>query len=532
MNRVTMHDLQELVRLHRLHTSVREVARLLKMSPNTERDYRLVLREAGLLDGPVAELPETATLRAAVDAAKPAKPAPTQQQSSVARWTDEVQKMLDAGGEPTAIYDKLRLHDSGFAGSLSAIKRLCARLKSAKGIHPDDVAIPVDTDPGEVAQVDFGSLGKLWDPQTGRIRQAYVFVMVLGFSRHQVCRVVFDQKIDTWLRLHVEAFEELGGVPKVVVPDNLKSAVIRAAFGVGGEVVLNRSYRELARHYGFKIDPTPPRSPEKKGKVESGVKYVKGNFFGVRRDEQDVDVLRQDLSLWVREIAGMRTHGTTRRKPLELFEELEAEVLLKLPHAPWEPVLWRKPMLRRDCHALVEHARYSAPWRLLERRLLARVTEASVELYYEDCRVATHERQPPGGRSTKDEHLPPERSDYRHRQREYWEQRAQAIGEEVATYVCEVFDSDEVLHQLGKVQNIVRHLETFPAQRAVAACKRGSYYGSYGYGAIKNILKKGLDMRQLPQAVVPRTADVERPRFARTVQELLDLPLEDTDAPN
>lgn len=532
MSRVTMHDLQELVRLHRLQTSVREVARLLKMSPNTERDYRLVLREAGLLEGAVDELPDTAVLRAAVDAAKPAKPAPSHQQSSVTKWTTQVQTMLNEGGEPTAIYDKLRLDDEGFSGSLSAIKRLCARLKSARGIDPNDVAIPVDTDPGEVAQVDFGNLGKLWDPDSGRIRQAYVFVMVLGYSRHQVCRVVFDQKIDTWLRLHVEAFEELGGVPKVLVPDNLKSAVIRAAFGVGGDVVLNRSYRELARHYGFKIDPTPPRSPEKKGKVESGVKYVKGNFFGVRRDEQDVDVLRTDLSRWVREIAGTRTHGVTRRKPLELFEEAEVAVLLKLPHVPWEPVLWREPMLRRDCHVLVEHARYSAPWRLLGRRLLARMTEASVELYYEDCRVATHERQPPGGRSTKDEHLPSERSDYRHRQREYWEQRAEKIGGEVATYVAEVFDSDEVLHQLGKVQNIVRHLETFPVQRAVAACRRASYYGSYGYGAIKNILKKGLDMRELPQAVVPSTTGLERPRFARTVQELLDLPLEETDAPN
>lgn len=150
-----------------------------------------------------------------------------------------------------------------------------------------------------------------------------VFVLVLGHSRHQVCRVVFDQKIDTWLRLHVEAFEELGGVPKVLVPDNLKAAVIRAAFGVGGDAILNRSYRELARHYGFKIDPTPPRSPEKKGKVESGVKYVKHNFFGVRRDQQDVVTLRADLARWVREVAGMRIHGTTRQRPLEHYEQVE-----------------------------------------------------------------------------------------------------------------------------------------------------------------------------------------------------------------
>ena len=93
------------------------------------------------------------------------------------------------------------------------------------------------------------------------IRKAWLFVIVLGYSRKMVARLVFDQKIDTWLECHVQAFKELGGVPRVLVPDNLKAAVIRAAFGVDDEVVLNRSYRELARHYGTMIDPTPPRSP-------------------------------------------------------------------------------------------------------------------------------------------------------------------------------------------------------------------------------------------------------------------------------
>jgi hypothetical protein len=318
----------------------------------------------------------------------------------------------------------------------------------------------------------------------------------------------------------------------VLVPDNLKAAVLRAAFGMGDDAVLNRSYRELARHYGFKIDPTPPRSPEKKGKVESGVKYVKHNFFGARRDEQDVAVLRRDLARWVREIAGMRTHGTTSKRPLEHFEQVEREALLPLPSAAWKPMRWAKPLLRRDCHVLVAHARYSAPWRLIGKRLLARVTTASVELYWEDVRVATHERQPSGGFSTRDEHLPPERSAHRHRERAYWEERAGKLGDEVATYVREVFDSDEVLHQLNKVQSIVCHLEKFPVARAAAACRRASYFGSYSYGAIKTILTKALDMRPLPQAALANGHGVERPRFARSVQELLDLPLEKTHAPN
>ncbi len=109
------------------------------------------------------------------------------------------------------------------------------------------------------------------------LRKAWAFVLVHGHSRHMVARIVFDQRIETWQWLHVEAFEELGGVPAVVVPDNLKSAVVRAAFGVGGATALNKSYRELARHYGFKVDPAPICQPKKKGKVVLSFECTQGS---------------------------------------------------------------------------------------------------------------------------------------------------------------------------------------------------------------------------------------------------------------
>lgn len=523
-----MHRLQELVRLHRLGTGARKAAQMLKMGPNTERAYREALSAAGLLDGPVDALPELEVLREAVQQRLPPKDKP-QHESSIAQWTEHVETMLDKGAEPTAIYDCLRLRHDDFTGSLSAVKRLCKRLRKDKGITAEDVAIPVETEPGEVAQVDFGAIGKRWDPATGRMREAYVFVLVLGFSRHMVVRIVFDQKVQTWLQLHVEAFEELGAVPRVLVPDNLKAAVVRAAFGVDDDLVLNRSYRELARHYGFQIDPTPPYSPEKKGKVESGVKYVKRNFIAPRVG-LDVDALRLELPRWVLEVAGMRKHGTTRQHPLEVFVEHERPAMLPLPATRWQMVWWKTPTLRIDCCAIVEEARYSAPWRLIDKVLLARVTARSVELYFEDVRVATHERQPPGGKSILEEHLPPERSAHRHRSRAYWEERAAKLGDDVLAYVREVFDADDVLLQLRPVQSIVTHLETFPVERAAAACRRASYFGSLGYGAIKSILRKGLDLEPLATLVMPSQHPTERPRFARNIQELLTFTPEDHDA--
>lgn len=179
---------------------------------------------------------------------------------------------------PKAFFDRLRLENADFKGSLGAVKRLVARLHRERGPRERDIGIPVVTAAAEVAQVDFGYAGRHGDPTTGQLRKAWVFVMVLGHSRHQFSRVVFDQRTETWIALHEQAFRFFGAVPRTIVPDNLKAAVIRAAFGVSeAGCALKRGYRELARHYGFKVDPTPPAAPHKKGKVESSLKYVKNN---------------------------------------------------------------------------------------------------------------------------------------------------------------------------------------------------------------------------------------------------------------
>ncbi len=266
MKAIDMHRLQELVRLHRMNEPFTEIARMLGISPMTERFYRRILLEANLLKGDPKDLPSGEVLDEAIKKANP-KDSDVKWVSSVDKWADQIAAMVKTRATPKAIFDRLKLDDADFCGSISAVKRKCNTLKKELGIKPTDVVIPVSTTPGDVAQVDFGYVGKLYDSAQKCLRKAWVFVMVLGYSRHMVCRIVFDQKVETWLRLHEEAFIELGGVIATVVPDNLKSAVIRAAFAPTEETTLNRSYREAARHFGFKIDPTPVRSPEKKEKL-------------------------------------------------------------------------------------------------------------------------------------------------------------------------------------------------------------------------------------------------------------------------
>lgn len=511
-----MHRIQEMVRLRRLGVSSHEVARQLRMSPNTERRHRQVLEAAGLMEGPAQELPSLEALKAALNGALPARTG-AQEQSTVEGWRGSVAEMLRRGAGPQAMFDKLRLEE-GFKGSLGAVKRMVARLKREEGVRPEDVAIPVVTAPGEVGQVDFGSVGKLYDPKAGCERKAYVFVMVLGYSRRAFYRVVFDQSARTWLELHVEAFSYFGGAVAVLVPDNLKAAVLQRAFGTSDETELNRSYVELARHYGCQIDPTPVRAPEKKGKVESAVKYVKGNFFRPRTFV-DVEEANQSLDAWNREVADRRVHGTTGRRPIELFED-ERAALRPLPAQPFELTWWGSAKVQRDSHVAFEGRLFSVPWQYVGQRVWLRATRTQLRVFSDEVELCRHGLSSALRRVTVDAHLPEHRVDLRHRSPAFWQERARAIGEQTEALVREIFEADQVLSPLRQVQALVMYLEGFPVARAEAACQRARLYGNHRYVGVKRILEKGLDLEELPETQPP-SGLLTQPRFARAPEAYL-----------
>lgn len=501
----------------------REVVHLLKMSPKTELKYREALAEAGLLQGPPESLPELEALKAAVLAQRPL-PLPRSFNSTLDPWLERIQMALSAKKPPglKALWEQLRRDVPEFKASYSAMRRLVQRLRRAAGVRPGDVAIRVDTVAGEVAQVDFGYAGTFFDPECGKARKAWIFVMVLGHSRHLFAKLAFDQSVGTWLDLHVAAFTYFGGVPRVVVPDNLKAAVVRAAFGAADrhEIGVQRSYRELARHYGFKIDPTPTYAPQKKGKVEAAVKYVTGSFLATCQAE-DLVTANRDLLVWLDKTASRRVHGTTGRVPGEVFEADERAALLPLPE-PFERVLWKLAKVHTDCHIEYGGRLYSAPWRHVGKHVWVRATRASVEFHLDDTRIATHERRGVGKVSTQDAHLPEGRRDLRHRSESYWRERAAKLHADVGAFAAEVFDSDRELSKLRDVQAIVGHLEKFPEKRVLAAVARARFYGNLTYAGIRNILREGLDAQPLPHLVMPaKLAGTERPRFARNPTEFL-----------
>ena len=516
-----MHRLQELVRLHRMGVGGREVARLLKMSSKTELKYRQALAEAGLLEGDAGALPDADVLRDAVLAVHP-RPTKPQTPTSVDPWMPAIEEAFKNGVQAKAVWDFLNRKEADFTASYTAVRRAFQRLRKHHGVREDDVVIPVDTAAGEVAQVDFGFVGRLFDPVSGRIRKAWVFVMVLGYSRHMFAKVAFDQKTTTWLQLHVDAFRHFRAVPRVVVPDNLKAAVVQAAFGASDRhrIELNRSYRELARHYGFKIDPTPVYAPEKKGKVESGVKYVKNNCLAAL-NVTDIAEVNAELADWVMRTAGQRVHGTTGERPLELFERVERPQMLPLPAQRYELLVWKRVTVHPDSHVQVDGKLYSVPWRHVGRQLWVRASRHSVEIYWDDTRVATHQRLMRDRRSTLPGHLPEERLALAQRSEDYWRRRAANIGPSITRYVDDVLASDPVLSKLRDVQAIVTELEKVPITRALAAVARASFYANYTYIGVRDILRKGLDFEPLPRLLTPTAGLPGEMRFARSADELL-----------
>ena len=503
MERLHMNYLRDLIHRLRAGEKERRIAHDLGISRTTVRRYHELAERQGFLRPDVA-LPDDATLAAALGSA----PCPPVTPSTVEPYADTVRKLLEQGVEMTAIWHRLQ-ENHGYTGGYSSVRRFVHRLQPPES----RAVVRVHTDPGEEVQVDFGPVGQLYDATSGRLRTVYVFVATLCYSRHQYAEFVFDQKTPTWIALHRRAFESWGGVPKRIVPDNLKAAVKEALVF---DPVLAEAYRRMAQHYGFVISPTRPATPEHKGKVENGVHYVQRNFWA-GQEFTGIQMANQRLAVWIRETAGTREHGTTHQPPLRLFNEHERGALLPLPADPFDLCQIKPVKLHPDCHVVIDGSYYSAPCRLLGQVLEAHIGERVVQLFYGQELVATHERaQQPGQWKTRLEHYPPEKAAYLERTPERCRQIAAQIGT-ATRQVVETLLAERPLDRLRAVQGILRLEETVGLQRLEAACARALHYGTVHYRGIRAILNAALDREPLPEA-----APVTTPRqhkFARPSHE-------------
>jgi len=433
--------------------------------------------------------------------------------STLEPWREQITKWHAAGIQGTTILATLA-RNHGYTGSYSSMCRFLNHIV----VDVPDVPLRLMFKPAEAAQIDFGAGPPITDVHTGEIFKTWFFVFTLCWSRHQYAEFVRDQSVATWLGCHRRAFEWFGGVPGRVTIDNAKCAITKACTY---DPEVQRSYGECAEGYGFKIDPCPPRDPQKKGIVESGVKYIKGSFLPLR-DFRDLADANRQLHEWVMTQAGNRIHGTTREAPLKRFAEVEKSQLTALPDVPPQLANWTKVKVHRDAHVQYLNNYYSVPFLLVSHALWLKATATMVTLYRDHEAVATHVRLTrTGQRSTVNDHMPPAAQAWQLQSTQWCISEAERIGPACYALVHALF-GDKVLIHMRAVQGVLRLKEKYGATRLEAACSRANHYGTPGFNVVKRILEKGLDQESLIKAFDTLASTyTEGGRFYRNTNTIL-----------
>jgi hypothetical protein len=235
-------------------------------------------------------------------------------------------------------------------------------------------------------------MGLLLDPSSGRRRIAHAFIGTLSFSRHKFVQFVFSQDQQSFVKSHVTMFEFFGGVPHIIVIDNLKAGVLRPDLY---DPTFNRAYAEMAEHYHTFIDPGRVASPKDKGKVERDVQTVREFFRKTIALYPSITIteLNRLARLWLLNDYGQRPHGTTAQKPLLLFNEYERQALLPLPPHPYIPhsgTVWKQATVHPDHYIQVNRHFYSVPDPFVGKTVQVKVTPSTIEVFYQERLIKTH----------------------------------------------------------------------------------------------------------------------------------------------
>jgi hypothetical protein len=350
------------------------------------------------------------------------------------------------------IWQRLR-DEHGLGVSIASFRRyIWATIPDRDAVRGQVTVRKPDPPLGEEAQLDYGYLGQWTDRATGKARRVWALVMVLSCSRHLFVRPVLAMPLSVWVEAHVAALGFFGGAPRRVVTDNLKASVITPDLY---DPRLNRTYAELASHYGMLVDPARARKPKDKPRVERPIPYVRDRFFA-GRDFPSLAAMQQAAEVWCRNVAGRcacRPLGGVQ--PLAVFQATERPALLPLPPTPFELAAWSTPKVHADCHVQVAGALYSVPWRLVGQHVDVRATSKLVEVFAGSELVKTHLRAAKGRKRTDWSDYPPEKVAFLERTPTWCRRQATELGSSVARLITELLAGD-ALHHLRAAQGVLR----------------------------------------------------------------------------
>ncbi len=421
------------------------------------------------------------------EGSKPAKVFPGSgrpERSSAAAYREAILEKLDSGLSSQRIWQDL-VEEYGYARSYESVKRFIRALPGEA--RPAGV---IHAEPGEEAQVDFFQGAPTLNTETGQWRRPWVFRMTLAHSRHGYEEAVWDQKVETFLGLHENAFRDLGGVVRVVRHDNLKAAVVRACLY---DPDVNEVYLAFARHWGFTPLPTRPRNPRENGKQERSGGYVKDNALKGRRFDSLAEQ-NEHLRRWNRTIARLRIHGTTRRQVFVHFLDSDKPALSALPTERFELFESGTRSVHPDGHVEIRGAFYPVPPHLLGRPVRVRWDRRLVRVYDGEIQVAVHTRVPSGQYAPRPGGAQPETSS----QKAWLERllgRCEQVGADLRQW-AEAAHAERGVRAMRLIQGALNLTRKHPRERVLRAARLALEHRHFRLKALRRLAENAPDSVQ------------------------------------
>ena len=491
-------EIEEVIRQWQAGRGVREIARSTGISRNTIHKYLLTAQSCGLVQGgmPPTDLQLTILMQLN-QAGAPKVVAPTEKvlepyASQVEQWIKHDHLKL------------VRIQDL-LAQKHCLVAYTCLRrYVRKKGWFGKDTHTTVrmpDTEPGQVAEIDFGRLGLIPELESEKKRQAWGMMTVLGYSRHQFLWPLLSQQLPEVIAGLEATWTFLGGIPRYVILDNFPAAI------VGPDPLnprLTRGFLEYAKQRGFIADPARPGHPKDKPKIERNVPYARERFFKGGQFNGLAD-LREQARKWCLEVAGQRVHGTTRKLPLVVFQEEEQAKLLHYDGEPYDVPDWHEATVHPDYHIYYRYALYSAPSSTCPpgTKLEVRGDSQLVRLYKRGELMKVHPCKPAGGRSTDPEDYPPELNAYTLRSPKYLCRKSAELGEAVGTFAERLLSGPTPWYKMRQVFKLLHLGEKYTPLRLNCACEKALSVDLIDVRRVERILREALEQEALPTMITP-----------------------------
>lgn len=352
---------------------------------------------------------------------------------------------------------------------------------------------------GEKLFVDYaGATIPIVERGTGRVGQAQVFVGVLGASSYTYVEATWSQQLPDWLTSHKRAIEFFGGVPQIIVPDNLRSGITKPD---RYESEINRSYQELAEHYGTCVIPARVRKPKDKAKAEAGVLLASRWIIAALRNKTfySLEDLNDAIAVILEKLNNKQMRHFKKSRQ-ELFESLDKPALGRLPEVPFQYSEWKKATVNIDHHIVYEDHFYSCPYQLIKHPVDIRATNTTIEIFHRSERVASHRRShKKGGYSTELSHRP-----LSHREHLKWTPEriinwGKSKGQNTGLFIEHLITIKAHPEQgYRSALGVIRLSDKYGAERLNQACGNALAIGTISYQTVKNMLKNGMDKVPLP----------------------------------